>query len=110
MSASAVTVARADVRTQAGPPPTRPDGASVTVRVDGYTDSVGDDASNLALSRQRAQAVADALTGLVAGTQVTFVVDGHGESDPIAANTTDSGSDNPEGRALNRRVTLSFTR
>lgn len=79
-----------------------------TVRVDGYTDSVGEDAANLTLSRQRAQAVTDALTGLLGATKVRFVVEGHGEADPIAPNSTEGGGDNPEGRALNRRVTLSY--
>ena len=80
------------------------------VRVDGHTDSIGDDNSNLRLSRQRAQAVADALTRLLGGAKVDFVVEGHGEADPIASNTSEGGGDNPEGRALNRRVTLSFER
>ena len=81
-----------------------------TVRIDGHTDSIGDDASNLTLSRQRAQAVADALTGLLGGTRVNLVVDGHGEADPIAPNTAEGGGDNPEGRALNRRVTVSYAK
>lgn len=81
-----------------------------TVHVDGYSDSVGDDASNITLSRQRAQAVADGLTGVLGGTKVNLVVDGHGEADPIAPNTADGGADNPDGRALNRRVTLSYVR
>ena len=29
---------------------------------------------------------------------------GYGESRPIASNTNEDGSDNPEGRALNRRT------
>ena len=80
------------------------------VRVDGHTDSIGDDNSNRSLSNQRAQAVADALTRLLGGARVDFVVQGHGEADPIAPNTSEGGGDNPEGRALNRRVTLSFER
>jgi OmpA-OmpF porin, OOP family len=31
---------------------------------------------------------------------------GYGESRPIAPNTNPDGSDNPEGRALNRRTEL----
>jgi len=31
---------------------------------------------------------------------------GYGESRPIAPNTNDDGSDNPEGRARNRRTEL----
>ena len=54
--------------------------------------------------------MADALTGLLGGVKPDFVVQGHGEAEPVAANTTESGVDNPEGRALNRRVALSYVR
>ena len=33
---------------------------------------------------------------------------GLGETEPAAANQTDDGSDDPEGRALNRRVELTL--
>lgn len=78
-----------------------------TVAVIGYTDSIGDDASNLALSLQRAEAVAAVLrAGTPPGTQVT--TDGRGEKDPVAPNQV-GGKDSPEGRAKNRRVSISFT-
>ena len=32
-----------------------------------------------------------------------------GESEPAAPNTNDDGSDNPEGRALNRRTEFKIT-
>jgi outer membrane protein OmpA-like peptidoglycan-associated protein len=35
-------------------------------------------------------------------------VAGHGEADPVARNTNTDGTDNPRGRALNRRVEISF--
>ncbi|MBB2893872.1 outer membrane protein OmpA-like peptidoglycan-associated protein [Flexivirga oryzae] len=35
-------------------------------------------------------------------------VSSNGERQPIAANTTKDGSDNPAGRAKNRRVTISW--
>ena len=79
-----------------------------TVRVDGYTDAKGSDAVNVPLSQQRAQAVAEALTRL-AGSRFRFQVSGHGSADPVAPNSR-AGADNPAGRALNRRVTLSFQR
>jgi outer membrane protein OmpA-like peptidoglycan-associated protein len=82
--------------------------SATTVKIDGYTDSIGDDATNLTLSRQRAQAVADGLMPLLSDAKVTFTVQGHGSADPIAPNTTAGGADNPEGRALNRRVTVSY--
>jgi OmpA-OmpF porin, OOP family len=67
--------------------------------VAGHTDSVGSDAYNLRLSRQRAESVRSYLVsrGVAAG-QLTAV--GYGESRPVASNQTD------EGRARNRRVEL----
>jgi outer membrane protein OmpA-like peptidoglycan-associated protein len=35
---------------------------------------------------------------------------GHGEADPVAPNVKKDGSDNPRGRARNRRVTITFAR
>ena len=70
-----------------------------TIRVVGYTDSVGDTQSNLQLSRNRAAAVAEYLSQR--GVQRNrMVVDGKGEADPIADNGTDAG------RAQNRRVEM----
>lgn len=62
--------------------------------------------SCLGLSQRRAQAVVAALTPLTAG--VHYSVAGRGEADPVAPNTKPDGSDNPAGRALNRRVTVAF--
>src|SRR3546814_2532811 len=64
----------------------------------GHTDSKGTDAYNQALSERRASAVYDYLTsnGIDAGRLVGPV--GYGESRPIATNTNDDGSDNPEGQ------------
>lgn len=78
------------------------------VAVTGYTDAVGDDASNLALSERRAAAVRDALAPQLPGVDLTVI--GRGEADPVAPNTRPDGSDNPAGRAANRRVTLTTTR
>jgi len=68
-----------------------------TVRVEGYTDSVGGDDYNLALSNRRADAVTDALThgGIV---QSRIQTAGYGNSRPIA------GNDTSDGRQQNRRV------
>ncbi len=76
------------------------------VEVAGHTDSKGTDAYNQKLSERRAQAVYDYLTsnGVDAGRLVGPV--GYGESRPIAPNTNEDGSDNPEGRARNRRTEL----
>lgn len=74
-----------------------------TVQLKGYTDAKGEDAYNLALSRRRAEAVA---TWLAAnGTDnARLQATGLGEADPIAPNQRPDGSDDPEGRARNRRV------
>ncbi|WP_323114117.1 OmpA family protein [Pseudomonas guariconensis] len=70
-----------------------------SIKVIGYTDSVGSDAYNQGLSEQRAGSVAEFLIGqgLAAG-KVTS--QGRGESEPVADNDTE------EGRARNRRVEL----
>lgn len=72
------------------------------VLIEGYTDSVGSDDTNLELSQRRADAVRDALTR----RNVSFdrvQVHGLGERYPVAGN--DSGA----GRQLNRRVEVVFS-
>ncbi|MGZ2747964.1 OmpA family protein [Burkholderia stagnalis] len=73
------------------------------VSVTGFTDSVGDDAYNLALSQRRAETVANYLKerGVTADK---FSVIGRGKADPIASNAT------AEGRASNRRVEIVLAR
>lgn len=68
--------------------------------VEGHTDSVGSEASNLDLSRRRAAAVKEELVGRygIAAERLTTV--GLGESRPKETNDT------LEGRARNRRVEL----
>lgn len=67
------------------------------VLIEGFTDSVGSDAANLALSERRAEAVAAALSALgVTGSRIS--TRGYGKSYPVAENSTDTN------RALNRRV------
>lgn len=76
--------------------------ASLTVGVEGHTDSVGSDAYNQKLSERRAQAAVDYLVSKgvdAARLQPT----GYGESKPVASNDT------AEGRAQNRRVDLVVT-
>lgn len=67
------------------------------VRIEGHTDSQGSDEVNLRISRQRAEAVREALAkrGVLA-ERVT--AEGKGSALPIADNAT------PEGRSSNRRV------
>ena len=76
------------------------------VEVAGHTDSKGTDAYNQALSERRASAVYDYLTSNGIDASRLVGPNGYGESRPIAPNTNDDGSDNPEGRATNRRTEL----
>lgn len=67
--------------------------------ITGHTDSVGADAANMTLSKNRAQAVENFLTNQgVARSR--FTTKWYGETNPIASNETAAG------RAKNRRVTL----
>ncbi len=69
------------------------------VSVEGHTDNVGSAASNRALSQQRAQSVAAAITAQgVAPARLTAA--GFGQDKPVADNGTE------DGRAKNRRVEL----
>ena len=70
----------------------------------GHTDAKGDDAYNQRLSEQRAQSVATWMKEQVGIRQRTYEVAGKGEAEPVAANQKPDGSDDPEGRARNRRV------
>lgn len=75
-----------------------------SVKVDGYTDTTGNDAINQPLSERRAKTVADRLKSQVTRQGVTFQEAGHGSRDPVASNSTE------QGRRKNRRVTVTFTR
>jgi hypothetical protein len=46
-------------------------------------------------------------TGLLGGFSLR--AEGRGEKEPVAANTKPGGGDDPQGRALNRRVQISYT-
>ena len=70
----------------------------------GHTDSVSDEAFNQQLSEARANAVKDELKK--DGVTATMDATGYGESKPVAPNENADGSDNPAGRALNRRVEI----
>ncbi|WP_188190767.1 OmpA family protein [Nonomuraea sp. SYSU D8015] len=85
----------------------RADPAKPPVVIEGHTDSKGEDAYNRDLSVRRAQVVRDHLAREL-GDDYTYEVAGKGESEPIAKNTTPDGADNPEGRARNRRVEISY--
>ncbi len=78
---------------------------AMKVELQGHTDSKGDDKYNQKLSQMRADAVVKHLVSKGV-SQYQLTGKGYGESQPIAKNTNDDGSDNPEGRKLNRRTVL----
>jgi tetratricopeptide (TPR) repeat protein len=75
------------------------------IEVIGYTDSKSSAAFNQRLSEKRANSVINYLTNRGLSSQ-RFVAKGMGESNPIAINKNPDGTDNPEGRKLNRRVEI----
>ena len=79
------------------------------LRVDGHTDAKGSDAFNLALSRRRAEAVADWLAGHWID-RALLTTKGFGETRPVAPNRRAGGADNPAGRQQNRRVVIGVER
>ena len=75
-----------------------------TAHIYGHTDSISDEAFNLQLSQERADAVSAELKK--DGVSAILDATGYGESKPVAPNENADGSDNPAGRALNRRVEI----
>jgi len=70
----------------------------VKIRIVGHTDSDGDAAKNLELSKKRAAAVKAFLSKEFGISADNLETDGKGQSEPVAPNTTS------EGKANNRRV------
>jgi outer membrane protein OmpA-like peptidoglycan-associated protein len=68
-----------------------------SVRIEGYTDSVGTEDFNLGLSQRRADSVRSYLVNQGIGSE-RLTTAGKGEADPVA------GNDSASGRQQNRRV------
>ncbi len=75
----------------------------VIVEIQSHTDSKGSDKYNEKLSQQRAESVVNYLISKGISAE-RLKAKGYGESKPIAPNENSDGSDNPEGRAQNRRT------
>jgi outer membrane protein OmpA-like peptidoglycan-associated protein/tetratricopeptide (TPR) repeat protein len=71
---------------------------NIRVEISGHTDNIGTQAYNMFLSRKRAEAVKDFLTGKGIDAR-RIKATGYGESRPLASN-----DDERDGRELNRRV------
>ena len=71
-----------------------------SIKVIGYTDSIGSDSYNLELSLKRAETVSEYLItkGIISKSRIDFY--GKGNKCPIAPNSTE------KGRYKNRRVEL----
>jgi hypothetical protein len=70
----------------------------VRVKIVGHTDSDGDEAMNLELSKRRSQSVKNELNKTFGIDKAILDTDGEGESQPLVLNTS------AEGKAKNRRV------
>jgi len=75
------------------------------VRIEGHTDSDGDDQMNLELSQERAQAVANYIyKNYPQIDKKRLVVKGFGETKPVASNDTE------DGKSKNRRTEFYITK
>jgi outer membrane protein OmpA-like peptidoglycan-associated protein len=81
------------------------DHRTVEIELRGHTDAISSVDYNYRLGQARADAVKEHLVakGVAPGRLLTK---SYSELEPAAPNTKDDGSDNPDGRALNRRVEM----
>jgi OOP family OmpA-OmpF porin len=82
---------------------TMQDNPNIKVELGSHTDGIGKDEYNLKLSQARAEACVAYIISKGIPEDRIFAR-GYGKSKPIAPNTKRDGSDNPEGRQLNRRT------
>jgi outer membrane protein OmpA-like peptidoglycan-associated protein len=80
---------------------------TVIVEISGHTDSRGSDEYNLKLSRNRAKSVVAWLKKRKVSSK-RVIAKGYGENRHIAPNENPDGTDNPEGRQMNRRIELTI--
>ncbi len=76
---------------------------SINIEIQGHTDNIGNDASNLKLSENRSKSVYTYLIekGI---DEARLTYKGHGETMPVASNDTE------DGRAKNRRTVFVITK
>ncbi|WP_462219613.1 OmpA family protein [Ferruginibacter sp.] len=76
---------------------------NIEIEMSAHTDSKGADDYNMTLSDNRARSVMEYIISKGITTS-RIISKGYGETKPVAANANTDGTDNPEGRQLNRRV------
>ncbi|MEX1239216.1 MAG: OmpA family protein [Cyclobacteriaceae bacterium] len=77
--------------------------SGMEIEIAGHADATGPEAYNLALSEKRARSVVNYLTeNAISGNRISTIF--HGESKPVAPNTT------VDGRRRNRRVEFKITK
>ena len=81
-----------------------PNSNGFILSVEGHTDGIGDAAYNRQLSLRRAWSVANWLRARKAVADRNLKVVGWGLAKPLVPNRRPNGSDDPAGRAKNRRV------
>ncbi|MBL0181597.1 MAG: OmpA family protein [Chitinophagaceae bacterium] len=75
----------------------------IEIEMSAHTDSKGSDEYNMTLSDNRAKSVREYI--IEKGIAATRIISqGYGETKPVASNSNPDGTDNPDGRQLNRRV------
>lgn len=79
------------------------DNPQIIIEIMSHTDSKGNDLYNMKLSQKRAESVVSYLVSKGIKPE-RLKAKGYGETKPVAPNDKPDGSDNPEGRALNRRT------
>lgn len=82
---------------------------TVVVEISAHTDSRGADEYNEKLSLNRAKSVVNWLKKRKISSK-RVVAKGYGETKPIAPNENPDGTDNPDGRQMNRRIELTIIR
>lgn len=81
------------------------DHPNMEIEISAHTDNTGSAAYNKQLSEKRALNCVAYLTGKgIDKSRLQYK--GYGATKPVAPNTNPDGSDNPEGRKLNRRIEL----
>ena len=77
------------------------------IELSAHTDSKGKAAFNQRLSEARAKSCVDYLVSKgIDASRLTYI--GYGATQPVAPNTLEDGSDNPEGRQKNRRTAFTI--